>query len=226
MNIKPRPNSDPSSQPSARDRTNPLLHPIIVKTVSTPANDGELAKLRSEHAELLRLRGEVGRLRQSAADLERLKTENERLRATQAAQKTEDEPQEDEELGAFRTIAIARMNYAKGWGIAFTVFSQKNGGMMPETFDQAAKFYPEQWASVMSAFDQDKFEIVFRGSTKDIAQPARTIIAREKEPFANFRQPGSARTYLFADGHTEIHSASDGNFEVWERERLVGLPAP
>jgi hypothetical protein len=192
------------------------------------SNDDELARLRGEHVELLRLRGEVGRLRQSAADLARLKTENDRLRARQPSRKTGDEPseQDDEELRAFETISIARMNYAKGWGIAFMMFSQKNGGLMPENFEQAAKFYPEKWASVMSAFDPDKFEIAFRGSLKEIAQPARTIIAREKEPFPNLRQPGSARTYLFADGHTEIHSASDGNFEPWEKERLVAPPAP
>jgi prepilin-type processing-associated H-X9-DG protein len=76
----------------------------------------------------------------------------------------------------------------------------------------------------MSAFDQDKFES-FSSSLKDIAQLTQTIIAREGA-VCNFRQPGSAKTYLFADGHTEIHSASDGNFEAWEKERLVAPPTP
>jgi prepilin-type processing-associated H-X9-DG protein len=31
---------------------------------------------------------------------------------------------------------------------------------------------------------------------------------------------GWNRTYGFADGHTEIHKAEDGNFGPWEEQRI------
>lgn len=30
-----------------------------------------------------------------------------------------------------------------------------------------------------------------------------------------------ARTYGFADGHMEIHHSPEGDFEAWERERMI-----
>jgi len=73
----------------------------------------------------------------------------------------------------------------------------------------------------MSAFDSDRFSIVFDGSLKELTRPETTIIIREKSPFSNPKQGGFARTYLFADGHAEIHSSADGNFDNWERERMI-----
>ena len=182
--------------------------------------------MSAEHSELLRLRGEAGRLRQSRADAARLEAENARLRAAPANQNADSEPQEqaDQEQEIFKTIAMARMSYVKGWGWAFVHFAEKNGGMMAETFEEAVKFYPDELAPVMSAFDQNKFEIVYRGSLKDIPETARTIIVREKAPFAKPGKIGYARTYLFADGHSEIHSSPDGNFEAWEKDRLAATP--
>ena len=46
-----------------------------------------------------------------------------------------------------------------------------------------------------------------------------TVIIREKEPFPVPGREGLSRTYVFADGHSEIHRASDGDFTAWERER-------
>jgi hypothetical protein len=54
----------------------------------------------------------------------------------------------------------------------------------------------------------------------NISNPATTIVIREKEAWSN---PNGkvARTYGFADGHTEIYSAPDGNFEPWEKQRTA-----
>ncbi len=183
----------------------------------------ELERLRGEHLELLRLRGEVGRLRQVQGEVARLEAENARLRSSPQEQ---DDPwksrTEEEALArAFREMGIARMQYAKAWGLAFHLFAAENHDRMPETFEQAAKYYPKEWSSIMSGFDVKRFEILFQGSLRDIKEFNKTIIMREKEPFANYGEPGFARTYLFADGHTEIHTAPDGDFEAWEKERLV-----
>ncbi|MEO8427619.1 MAG: sigma-70 family RNA polymerase sigma factor [Verrucomicrobiota bacterium] len=199
------------------------------KSAPAPVMQGdtdELARLRAEHSELLRLRGEAGRLRQNQAEVARLESDNARLRASQQSSREPLPEQVDEASEVFKTIGIARMNYVTGWFYAFISFAQKNGLKIPETFEQAAEFYPDKWASVMSAFDQNKFEIVYRGSLEDISETARTIIVREKAPFANPSKTGYLRTYLFADGHSEIHSSPDGNFEAWEKDRLAATPHP
>jgi prepilin-type processing-associated H-X9-DG protein len=55
----------------------------------------------------------------------------------------------------------------------------------------------------------------------DVPDPARTILMREKEAFPVSGREGLSRTYLFADGHSEIHLAPDGDFTAWEQERGV-----
>jgi hypothetical protein len=37
---------------------------------------------------------------------------------------------------------------------------------------------------------------------------------------------GYARTYVFADGHSEIHTTPDGNFEKWETEHTPPVQGP
>jgi RNA polymerase sigma factor (sigma-70 family) len=174
----------------------------------------ELNQVRSEHLELMRLRAEVAALRR-----------NQNAAATPvvaAPRLKQDEESSDPVREANKTIALARMNYVTGWGIAFMLTADENGGMMPKTFAEAAKHYPAQAAPVLSAFDPDKFEIVFNGSLKDV--PPQTIIMREKSAFPNGDQTGFLRTYLFADGHSELHSSPDGNFEAWEKSRMVQTP--
>jgi RNA polymerase sigma factor (sigma-70 family) len=177
-------------------------------------NENELNQSRSEHLELMRLRAEVAAL---------LKNQNAAAAPLPAAPQTKqsDEPSDPVEE-ANKTAALARMNYISGWGIAFMLAADENGGMMPKTFAEAAKHYPAQAAPVMSAFDPNKFEIVFNGSLKDA--PPQTIIVREKNAFANGDQTGFLRTYLFADGHSELHSSPDGNFEEWEKRHMPQMP--
>ena len=33
------------------------------------------------------------------------------------------------------------------------------------------------------------------------------------------------KVYGFADGHSEIHKEADGNFEAWEKERIIAPAA-
>ena len=73
----------------------------------------------------------------------------------------------------------------------------------------------------MVAMSGKAVEIVFTGSLQQIKEPQKTIIVRERTPFSNLQRPGFARTYLFADGHVEIYSSIDGDFETWEKERLA-----
>lgn len=171
--------------------------------------------------ELLRLRGEVARLRSQQPELDRLRTENSRLRNVGA--RVETSPQAgtedpDPERAAAKQRGIARLNYAKGWGLALVQFANANNGLMPARLADAGHLFPAEAESAELTADQ--FEIVYKGALKDLAEPAKTIIVREKEPWATLRRPGASRTYLFADGHSEIHYAADGTFDQWEQEHL------
>ncbi|MDB6037660.1 MAG: hypothetical protein JWM99_1501 [Verrucomicrobiales bacterium] len=186
-----------------------ILNPPPDASQKAPSNDEmELNQLRSEHSELMRLRAEVAALR---------KNQGPPVIAPPRS-KQDDEPS-DPVKEANKTIALALMNYVAGCGIAIMLTAGETGGLLPTSFAEAAKHYPAQAAPVMSAFDPDKFEIVFTGSLNDV--PPQTIIVREKSAFPNGDQTGFLRTYLFADGHSEIHSSPDGHFEDWERSRMA-----
>lgn len=180
------------------------LGPASAKVIEAPSG------------ELLKLRGEVAQLRRQEKELDRLAAENARLRTAQStpAQRREAQAAEKE---AFRELALVRMNYARNWGLAFMLYAEANGGMMPERLDDAAAFLGETGSG--GHFDPDQFELLYHGPLKDLKDSARSIVLREKEAVSNPERPGWARTYLFADGHTEIHHSEDGNYEPWEKER-------
>jgi hypothetical protein len=50
------------------------------------------------------------------------------------------------------------------------------------------------------------------------------IVIREQQPFSfNGRW---AKTYGFADGHSEVHSEPSGNFDAWEAQHMIPTPLP
>jgi hypothetical protein len=84
----------------------------------------------------------------------------------------------------------------------------------------ASQLTPEGEArlkALESAFD---FDVVYKGPLNQLQDPGRTIVIRQRQP-----EQGTdgryTRIYGFGDGHVEIHKTPDGNFEDWERERIV-----
>lgn len=185
--------------------------PSVAPARRTPAED---QSAQEEHLELMRLRGEVTRLRAQARAAA--------LPGPEPAQRPGPPltPEQLEEIN--KTVGLAKLNFTKTWGFAFLRYAQENEGKFPDHFPDAAAFLPElppemQWISGLTGASD--FELVFRGNLNDLQNPAATIVLREKTPF-NIQPTGEAsRTYLFGDGHTEIHTARDGNFEAWERAR-------
>lgn len=177
--------------------------------------------------ELLRLRGEVAQLRRQQQELIALRAEN-RQRKTATPARDQSVPTEDPQREEFMQRGIAKMLFAKHWTQAFFLYAEANGGVFPESFDQARKYYPEQTelpAGAEVPAEQD-FEILFSGPLAQVSNPASAIVLREKTPFANFGRPGVSRTYAFADGHSEIKRSEDGNFEEWEQTRQPVLKEP
>jgi RNA polymerase sigma factor (sigma-70 family) len=186
------------------------------------------ARLRAERNELMRLRGEVTDLRRQLRERPAAAPTGPTAITEAAMVAMTPEEQGKEEL---KTRGIARLNIAKIWGIAFQKFALANNGQMPAGFQQAQDSSPEisepllKFATEagMGGANGDGFEMTFQGRLDEIENPAQAIIMREKEPF-HYGEDGSAsRTYLFADGHSEIHKARNGNFERWEEERQPRL---
>jgi len=190
------------------------------------ADAEELERLRKDVADLHRLRAEVARLRREKEDAARLVAENGQLRASlrQAGVAAERKPDtKTPEQEEFKRQGIDRLNYTKQWMLAFMLFAEENGGRLPGDFVEAQALYPG--GEKIEGLSPEQFEIVYSGKLSDIKEPSRTIIIREKEPrFAPDGRP--AKAYGFADGHSEIHTPPDGNFERFESERMVGSTAP
>lgn len=173
-----------------------------------------------QERELLRLRGEVGNLRRRVAEAAKAQA----IAPSPPQTGPTTPPAEDEG----KLAGIAKMNYTKGWLLAFMLYSQKNGDQFPANFEQAAPYMPQEakTEALQAGADKyglgtDQFEIVYQGSTKSVASPQNIMVIREKQPWQ--QGDGSwARTYGFADGHCEVHRAADGNFGAWEAQRMGG----
>ena len=174
----------------------------------------------SDQNELLRLRGEVGLLRRQTNELGRLREENRRLAAAASAAPPAPAQTEDPAREQQRQFAIAKMNDAKVHMLAFIMFAADNQNQLPGSFDEAKRYYEGANPRLTQT---NQFEIVYRGSLQAITNPATTIVIRELQPFSfNSRW---AKTYGFADGHTEVHAEPSGNFDAWEAQHTMP-PAP
>jgi hypothetical protein len=111
------------------------------------------------------------------------------------------------------------MNFSRGWQITFQIYADEHNGNYPTSFDQALSGISNARTESENV-TSNQFEIVYQGSLKDITNSANTIVLREKEA----RQGPEGRwnkTYGSADGHAEIHSEPEGNFEAFERKRII-----
>ncbi len=163
--------------------------------------------------DLRRLRGEVGVLKNQLAAA--LKEQEKAKHASQA--KAAVDPEEEQ-----KQIAIANMNYTKDWMLAFILYADQNQGQFPTNFGQAASFLPNK-AKGQTNLAPDQFEIVYQGSLKEITNSQSIIVIREKEAWQTL-DGGWVRGYSFADGHSEIHKAVDGNFQAWEQQHIIPPP--
>jgi len=185
---------------------NARLSSLLTQTKAEDAGD--------ELNELGKLRAEAETLRQQTAGLVAIREENRKLKAKigKTAGKTQTPLQMKEE-------ALDRMNFSRGWQIAFLTYAEEHNGNYPTSFDQALSGISNARTESENV-TSNLFEIVYQGSQKDITNSANTIVLREKEA----RQGLNGRwnkTYGFADGHAEVHSEPEGNFEAYERKRII-----
>ncbi len=194
------------------------------------ALQNENQRLNNNTTELLKLRGTVGALKRQLAE------------TTKTSVKVATSPQDDGKTftpeEASKQEGIAKMTYARDWLLAFHEYAAQNNGQFPTNFDQAAnwlrdgakteanlqehEFLP---ATPEYGLTPDHYEIMYQGSLAELSNAPAIIIIREKEPWQT--PDGSwVRAYGFADGHSEIHKATDGNFEAWEAKHMMPRSSP
>ena len=169
--------------------------------------------------DLMRLRSEVESLRQQTHSLAARLNANHSSRAPQVSNAPRSLLEMREEQ---RNLGIALLNYTKRWLLAFHLFAQKNGDEFPTSFEQAQPFLPEDTLGETN-LTTGEFEIVYRGPVTNITSPALVVVLRQKQPGRTF-EGGWYRGYGFADGHSEVASSPDGNYEAWEKRHLFLPP--
>jgi len=172
---------------------------------------GKPGPLRDQQlGELNRLRGEVAAVGQQTSEIARLQAENRQLHEATG------EP-EDPAEAEFKEQTIERMNHQKQWALSFHMYANDHNGQFPASFDQTAGV--QQMESLLD-FATNNLEIVYQGAVKGLTNAGGTILFRERQ--ARRSPKGDwVKVYGFADGHVEVHTEADGNFEAWEKERIV-----
>lgn len=132
--------------------------------------------------------------------------------------------EENYDIEDWHELELAKMDYVAGWAKALFRFAENNGGKCPATLDQAAQFYPEEYAWLLSVFDKDRFEVVYRGSLNDLRDPANVILVRERVPTVVLRLSQHWwKAYISGNGQTWMVAGfnSTDEFQAYENQHLL-----
>ena len=181
------------------------------------SNKAELAKLRENQNDLLRLRAEVTALRKQSAELARLREEKNALQAAlrEAAQAATKSPS-DQENDPERQVAIAKLNDAKLLVLGLLMFANDNQEQFPTDLSQTTNYFKGAERQLTMT---NNFELVLQGSINSVPQPATTIAVREKE--AMLMKGKWFKAYGFADGHAELKAEPSEGFAEWEKTHIL-----
>jgi len=179
-------------------------------------------RARADSAELARLRGQSVRLRQVEQENAQLKSERDRL--ARASRPVAEAPESDEPLTPEAKLRRAKGTFGRDLGLALIFIAQANDGNLPAelrgpVFDVLEQFSPGGQEHNFRAKD---FELVYRGSLRDLKDGERVIMAREREPAQ--RADGQwERVYVMTDGSSQrISAATRDGFAAREREFWPG----
>jgi len=191
----------------------------------------QLTPDRDQERELLKLRGEVGTLKRRLAGSADTAGKSAAAAPVESTQMTQAE--------YFKQAGIAKMNYTRDWMLAFFMYADKNGAQFPTNFSQALPFWPSDLkpttdnkgeaaphpeatgaGATLFGLAPDNYDLLYQGSMNALTNPQSIIVIREKDAWQG-PNGGWLRAYAFADGHSEIHRAEDGNFLPWEQQHMM-----
>ncbi len=176
--------------------------------------DQEIARLRKESADLLRLRNEVGQLRRQLASAPKTAAAGSGLAEPQANHDSEEARERDPAWQGFSEMAILKMNHLKQVALAFIIYAGDHGDVLPSHYAEASAYMKG-----LNQFDTNAYEIAYSGPLQSISNPAQTLLVKEREGMVT-PEGKLARAYVFADGHSEVATrATAEEFIAWEAER-------
>jgi hypothetical protein len=158
----------------------------------------------AEHSELLRLRGQIAGLRQELAQ------ESNHLAALSRRHRPVSERADEPFLTPAQ--AAQKVSVGRQWGVALVLYADSHDGQLPAAMTDAAAY-------AGPAGTNDELELVRNGPLRPASNelPQRTILLREKKPWRGMNGRWS-RTYVFADGHSEIARSDTSDFSEWEEK--------
>jgi hypothetical protein len=112
-------------------------------------------------------------------------------------------------------------NAAKLIELGMIMFASDNNNRFPTNFSQISNL-TEGMTNQTSGIGTEAFEFVNTGCFFN-NQNANKIILREQIPFRT-ADGKWARTYGFGDGHVEVQTSEDGNFDAFEQQHMVSPP--
>jgi hypothetical protein len=103
--------------------------------------------------------------------------------------------------------------------LALIMFAADNGQQLPTSLAQTAPYLGARPNDGQTPVETN-FDLVYQGSLTNLANPSGTIVLKEKQAW---QRPDGLweKVYGFADGHVESHGEPNGDFNAWERQRLV-----
>jgi hypothetical protein len=204
--------------------------------VQASISPDDLERLKSEAAEVHRLRSRLTLLEQDLTQAKQSQDELERLKQWLREQAEQPPLFPEEELAEedpIRNMGMRKLNMAKSLALAFILRADENHGLFPANWEEAAPHFAKAFDGTawdpadpvwhpheLISLHRD-WEIVYSGLSNELVQPQETILVRETNPWYDAERGIWLRTYGFADGHSEIVSRADGDFAAWEEERSL-----
>jgi hypothetical protein len=111
--------------------------------------------------------------------------------------------------------ALSRFDDAKIYCMGMLLYAQKNQNIFPTNLNLTLPYLKE---SGRLPTGTNRFEILNQGSFLQLTNPASIVIRSE---VWRGKSQKWTRIYGFADGHCEVHSEADGNFDAWEKRHLL-----
>jgi hypothetical protein len=200
-------------QPITAQNSEAASEPVAITNKTSTSPD--------DSAELLRLRAEVAALRKQTNELSKIRSENAQMREALIAATpkpatpgtTQEEPLSDYER-AERALLVARLKDSRTYALALILHSEDNQQRFATNLDELAPYISKGGVTGTNDFD-----IMFQGSRNTATNASGTILIREHQPHQ--RADGRwTRAYGFLDGHSEIHTEPNSNFDDFERQHM------
>src|ERR1043166_6781310 len=170
--------------------------------------------------DLMRLRAQATNAPEIELENARLKAERDRL-AEQLSLISSGgiQPQRTPE----QQLLAVKLSFAKIWGMALIMYSDDNDGRLPTNLTDAVSYIDTNSLQPRGVpFDQ--FQLAYNGSLRGVENPGQMILMKEKQP-GRLADGRWGKVYLFCDGHSELQTTRDGNFDAWEREHAPRDPS-